>query len=196
MKRILLLAAILIPATGCSSTPKLSPDDASNKIAESLVAGNVDDAEEIFDDIDGSDHHMQAVYATVYDRAGNYYRKERFAEAIVMLRFLHEHYEGAAAPRLALLYAHFLYRGKREDTPERDELKEVGKLVKEIRKADEHYPWWVDLAAAQAAVDAGRLNDARKEYAVFKSRWDGQPREARFYVEEFERYFRTVDGGA
>ena len=87
-------------------------------------------------------------------------------------------------------------RGAQEGAPERDEIKEVGKLVKEIRKQDEHYPSWVDLAAAQAAVDAGKLSTARKEYAVFKSKWDGQPREARFYVEEFQRYFETIDGGA
>jgi len=195
MKRILLLAVMLIPVTAaCSSTPDLSPDDASNKIAEDLAAGNVEEAAETYDDIDGSDHHRQAVYATVYERAGSYYRKERFPEAIVMLRFLYERYPDAAAPRLALLYAHFLNRGRQETTPERDELKEVDTLIKEIRKADEHYPWWVDLAAAQAAIDAGKMNDARKEYALFKTKWDGQPGEARFYVEEFERYFRTKDG--
>lgn len=193
MKKILLLAAILTPLVGCSSTPKLTEDEASNQIAENLAAGNIDDAEEIFDDIDGSDHHVQAVYATVYERAGIYYRKDRYDESIHMLRFLTDHYPDAGAPRLALLYAHFLRRGQLSAAPDRKELKEIGKLVKTIRKEDEKYPWWVDLAAAQAAIDAGKVDAARKEYGNFKAKWDGKPREARFYVEEFDRYFQTQD---
>jgi len=194
MTRTLLLLAVLIPA--CAGSPDWSADEASNAIAENLVAGKVDDAEAIFDDIDKSDHHMQAVYATVYERAGRYYRKGRYAEAIVMLRFLRERYGDAEAPRLALLYAHFLQRGEASTPPDADAVKEVRGLVKEIRQKDEKYPWWVDLAAAQNAIDGGRARDAREEYAKFKAKWDGRPAQARFYVEEFERYFATQDRGA
>ena len=189
----LLLAAILVPLIGCG-TPNLSEDEASNQIAENLAAGNIKDAEKIFDGIDGSDHHVETVYATVYDRAGSYYRKDRYKEAINLLRFLHEHYPDAGAPRLALLYAHFLQRGRTRGAPDRKLRKEFDGLIKEIRKADdEKYPAWVDLAAAQSAVDAGKTGAARKEYGKFKSKWDGKPREMRFYVEEFDRYFRTQD---
>ena len=193
MKKMLLLTAILIPVAGCASTPDMNEEEASHAIAENLAAGNVEEAEEIFDDVDGDDSYVDAVYATVYDRAGVYYRKERYKESITMLRFLSEHYPDADAPRLALLYAHFLRRGQLENAPDRKELKEIGKLVKTIRKKDDQYPWWVDLAAAQAAIDAGKVEEARKEYGTFKAKWDGKPREARFYVEEFDRYFQTQD---
>jgi len=196
MNKFLILAAILLPVTGCRGTPDWTADEASNAIAEKLAAGKVDEAEEIYDDIEGSDDHEQAVFATVYDRAGNYYRKEKFDASIRMLRFLHEHYEDAEAPRVALLYAHMLRRGQIEGAPADDDVKEMRSLVKEIRAKDAKYPTWVDLAAAQAAVDAGRVADARQEYATCKSKWDGSPREAQFYVEEFDRYFQTLDGGA
>ena len=192
MKKFLLLAAILTPLVGCAST-KLTVDEASHQCAENLAAGNIEEAEDIFDDVDSKDEYVEAIYATVYERAGVYYRKDRYDQAITMLRFLHEHYPDAGAPRLALLYAHFLRRGTMDAAPDRKELKEINKLVKTIRKEDEKYPWWVDLAAAQAAIDAGKVDTARKEYGTFKAKWDGKPREARFYVEEFDRYFQTQD---
>lgn len=189
-----ILAAVIIPLAGCGSTPDLSPDDASNQIAENLAAGKVEAAEEIFDGVDRSDEHRSAIRATVYERAGAYYRADRFREAIALLRFLNEHYPDQSAPRLALLYAHFHQRGKTNAVPGAKNLKEVNGLIETIREEDEKYPAWVDLAAAQAAVDGSRIETARKEYAQFKSKWDGRPREFAFYVEEFERYFRMLDG--
>ncbi|MHC4953266.1 MAG: hypothetical protein ACYTGZ_05200 [Planctomycetota bacterium] len=200
MKRIrnlplAMLTAILIPMFGCSSTPDLSADEAANQVAEHLAKGNVKDANELFDDLEDSDHHRETVYAVVYSRAGDYYRKGQWSAAARNLRFLHEFYPDAAAPRMALLSALLQQRAAQSRAPDGKQVKEMKGLVKEIRKADENAPAWVYLAAAQAAVDEGRIDHARKEYSTFKSKWDGKPRELRAYTTEFERYFESVDKG-
>ena len=193
--RAAMLAAILLPAVGCGSFTNLTADEAANKISDLLVAGEVEEADDLFDDVDGSDHHVETVYSVVYSRAGDMYRKQKWSVAAVQLRFLHEHYPDAAAPRQALLYTLLRRRAQQTRAPGKNEVKEVKRLVKTIRKAEETPSPFVALAAAQAAVDEGRVDIARKEYEAFRASWNGQPRELLEYTVEFERYFE-INGGA
>jgi len=194
MLRAAMLAAILLPAVGCSFAPDLTADEAANKISDHLVAGEVDEAEDIFDDVDGNEHHRETVYSVVYARAGDMYRKQKWSVAAVQLRFLSEHYEDAAAPRQALLYTLLRQRAQQTRTPSTEQVKEVKRLVKTIRKQEENPSPFVALAAAQAAVDEGRVDVARKEYDQFRASWDGQPRDLLEYTVEFDRYFMTNGG--
>jgi hypothetical protein len=194
MLRAAMLAAILLPAVGCGSSSNLTADEAANRISDLLVAGEVDEADDIFDDVDGDDHYRETVYSVVYARAGDMYRKQKWSVAAVQLRFLTEHYENAAAPRQALLYTLLRQRAEQDKAPSSKEVKEVKQLVKTIRKAEEHPSPFVALAAAQAAVDEGRVDEARKEYDAFRAGWDGQPRELLDYTVEFDRYFMTNGG--
>ena len=192
--RAAMLAAILLPAVGCGSSSNLTADDAANKISDLLIAGDVEEANELFDDIDRSDHHVETVYAVVYARAGDMYRKEKWSVASIQLRFLHEHYPDAAAPRQALLYTLLRRRAQQTGEPDAKDVKEVKRLIKDIRKVEENPSPFVALAAAQAAVDEGRVDVARKEYAAFRATWDGRPRELLEYTVEFDRYFETNGG--
>ena len=191
-KHLLLIAAVLLPTIGCSSTPDRGPDETADAIAQQLAAGKLDDANDAFENVEDSAEHRDAVYATVYERAGGFYRKDKYKQSADMMRFLCEQYPKADAPRVALLWTLFRERAASSKEPTSKQLKEWNGLVKKIRSDDEkNYSVFVDLASAQAAVDEGRLDRAQSEYARFKSRWNGKPREMRFYVEEFDRYFET-----
>jgi len=194
IRRAAMLAAILLPAVGCGSSSDMTADDAANKISDLLVAGEVEEANDLFDDIDGSDHHVETVYSVVYARAGDMYRKQKWSVAAVQLRFLHEYYPDAAAPRQALLYTLLRQRAQQTRAPNAKAIKEVKRLVKATRKAEEKPSPFVALAAAQAAVDEGRVDIARKEYDAFRATWNGQPRELLEYTIEFDRYFMTNGG--
>ena len=194
MLRAAMLAAILLPVVGCGSSSDLTADEAANKISDLLVAGEVDEAEDIFDDVDGNEHHRETVYSVVYARAGDLYRKQKWSTAAVPLRFLTEQYPKAAAPRQALLYTLLRQRAATTREPSEEQVKEVKRLVKTIRKAEEKPSPFVALAAAQAAVDEGRIDVARKEYDIFRASWDGRPRELLEYTVEFDRYFMTNGG--
>ena len=193
---IAMLLALFLPAVGCSSTPNLSAEDAANQISDHLVAGKVKEAQEIHDDHDSSDHHTAAVFAVVYARAGDYQRKGRFDVAARKLRFLHENYPDKAAPRIALLYALMGERSMRREPPSDKQIKETKALVKDIREHEDEKVanLWASLVSAQVAIDEGRIEEARKEYAAFKAKWDGKPREMNDYTTEFERYFATHTG--
>lgn len=192
--RAAMLAAILLPAVGCGSSSDLSADDAANVISDHLVAGEVEEADDLFDAVDSSEHHVQTIYSVVYARAGDMYHKQKWSTAAVQLRFLAEHYPDAAAPRQALLYTLLRKRAAQRKQPSTKEVKEVKRLVKTIREAEENPSPFVALAAAQAAVDEGRVDIARKEYDAFRATWDGQPRELLEYTVEFDRYFMTNGG--
>jgi len=192
--RAAMLAAILLPAMGCSFGSDLTADDAANKISDLLVAGEVEEANDLYDDVDGGEHHRETVYSVVYARAGDMYRKQKWSVAADQLRFLHEQFPDAAAPRQALLYTLLRQRAQQTRAPSTKEVKEVKRLVKTIRKAEENPSPFVALAAAQAAVDEGRVDTARKEYDTFRATWDGQPRELKEYTVEFDRYFMTNGG--
>ena len=194
IKQLLLLAVVFVPAVACSSTPDMGPDDAADAVAKLLVERKSEEANDLFEAVEDSGEHRNAIYATVYERAGNYYRKNRYEPTATMLRFLHENYPNASAPRVALLWTLFQRRAAVTDKPSDKEIKEWKTLVKEIRKADEkNYSAYVDLASAQVAVDEGRLDDAEREFTRFRSRWNGRPTEIRFYVEEFDRYFQSKE---
>jgi len=192
--RAAMLAAILLPAVGCGSSSNLTADEAANKISDLLVAGEVKEADDLFDDVDGDEHHVQVIYSVVYARAGDMYRKQKWSTASVQLRFLHEHYPDSAAARQALLYTLLRQRAGQTRTPNTKQIKEVKLLVKTIRKAEEKPSPFVALAAAQAAVDEGRVDVARKEYNAFRATWNGRPRELLEYTVEFERYFSVNEG--
>jgi len=192
--RAAMLAAILLPAVGCGSSSDLTADEAANKISDLLVAGEVEEADDLFDDVDGDEHTREVVRSVVYARAGDMYRKQKWSTAVVQLRFLHEHYPDSAASRQALLNTLMFQRAAQTRPPSTKQIKEVKILVKTIREEEEKPSPFVALAAAQAAVDEGRVDVARKEYDAFRATWNGQPRELLEYTVEFERYF-TVNGG-
>ena len=188
-----MLLAVFLPSLGCSSTPNATADEAANQISDHLVAGKEKEANDLFDDIEDSDHHREAVRSVVYARAGDYYRKGRYDIAARKLRFLHANYPDAAAPRIALLYALMGERSMRSAKPSSKQIKEVKALVKDIREHEDekNANIWASLVSAQVAIDEGNIDQARKEYSAFKAKWNGKPREMRSYTTEFERYFAT-----
>ena len=186
--------AALLFVPGCKSTSDYGPTEAADKISAHLVAGETGDADSVYAGVRSSESHRDTIYNALYASAREHFESENYDASIALLRFLHRHYPKATAPAEALLYAHLLGRSNTSEKLGRDQIKEMEELIEGLRKTEKSPPAWIDLAAAQASIDAGRLDDARTSLGQFKSRWDGQPAALRPYVTELERYLKTHGG--
>lgn len=194
MRRITLLTLLFIggaAGAACSSSKGARPAEAAGDIAVKLMAGEEREAEYRFNDIDKDDRDV--AYRVLYDQAHALHQERDYAGAATILRFLARHFESAAAPKEALLYMLFLERARTKKPLDPGAAKEVEQLVGKIRTRD-GAPAWVDLAAAQNAVDRNRPDAARAAIQRFESRWDGEPVSLRPYLTEIRRYLETNGG--
>ena len=186
------LALLLVP--GCASSASYGPDEAADKISAHLVAGEKGDADDVFDDVKKSDSHRTTVYNALYARARDHFESENYIAAVALLGFLVDHYPNAMAVHEALVYAYLMGRSNSATKLKPEQVREMQRSISVLRKNEKNPPAYVDLAEAQALIDAGQLSKAREALTRFKSRWDGQPAALRDYLVELERYLSTHGG--
>lgn len=188
------IAAVALAIVACKSTPEAPPAEAAGIIADRLMAGDTGGAEDMFDDIEDSDEHREITFAVLYEHAQGRYETRDYKSAVVILRFLVEHYPKARSPKEALLYAYMLDRARDGTMPDEEVLEQMDRLSDQLRKNDA--PVWVELVSAQTAADRKDWADARAHLSSFQKRWDGSPATLRAYTVEIERYVATNEGGS
>ena len=183
------LCSILLLAS-CATVPTGTPKEVATTLIEDLDAGRVQDADDLFDRIADDDSYREKVYPVVFEAARERYAQGDPAAAAQLLRFMAPRYPDALSVREALLYSLFLERAQ-STAPDPALMEELDEALSELRASATEVPVWVDLVAAQQAVDRGERSAARESLARFLERWEGQPPELLLYVEDLERYLRT-----
>lgn len=193
LTRSVLASFGLLALSACSSTSIRtfsSPGEATAAIAAAAEAGDMDEASRIFDGFARSSVARDRVYAQLFDAAEARYEGGQPMNAANLLRFVSGRYPNAIAAREALVYALFLERvdrGVADDELTRD----LEAAIADVRSKAPRPANWVDLAATQASIDAGDLNEARTTFASFLGVWEGSPASLMPYVEDLDRYLQS-----
>lgn len=177
--------AYLLALTSCSSAPKESPRTLGYKIAESVERGDIEEAEQLFKKIEGSERHRRGSYPILFDAGAKAYGKGEYLVAATYFRFIAEHYDERSAAN-ALLYSLFLARAA-ESTPSRTLQKELEVALEKARRGSDPPNYWVHLIEAQNSIDGNRPGDAAQALQSFRSHWDGQPSDLETYVRDLEK---------
>jgi hypothetical protein len=193
MRWFVFLSASVLGAA-CATVPADPPGVVGARLVEHIEAGRLADASAEFDAVAANAHYRERIYPIVYEAARRRYADAEPAQAIALLRFLTERYPQAMAAREALLYAHLVHRGT-QVRPDPAALDEIDRLLGELRDSSTPLPIWIELVAAQQAIDRGDLAEARAAVAGFRAGWDGAPAELGLYVEELERYLQAPPQG-
>ncbi|MHC4959328.1 MAG: hypothetical protein ACYTGN_13240 [Planctomycetota bacterium] len=185
MNRILIAALAFF--TACSSSPKATPEEAADEISARIVAGEADDADEIYRVVAKSEAHRTTIYNVLYGGARDAFQRGEYKTSSSLLRFLSGRYPKALAVREALLYSVLMERAGATQPMAVETVAEMDALIKELVTGGKP-PVFVDLAAAQVHIDAGRTGAGRAALARFESNWDGTPDGLKAYVAELNRY--------
>lgn len=190
-----LLPLVLAAATlACRSTSVRfydSPEEATQAILAAAEAGDTAEANRVFDSFARSSIQRDRVYATLYDAAQARYENGRAGDAALVLAFVTDRYPGAVAAKEALVYALFLERAER-GAADGELTAAIDAAVADVRAASPTPAVWVDLAATQAALDAGDRARAEDAFASFLGAWDGSPAELMTYVEDLDRRLQST----
>ena len=174
---------------GCASTPSQTPSEMGHSILSALDSGEEKEAHDLFRSIARDRSYTDAIYPVLYNAASGRYEEGDTAASSRVLRFMRAHYDDAAAVREALLYSLFIERGRLDD-PDPEFLDEMDSLLQELSDRSESPPVWLDLVAAQQAIDRGELREARAALERFRSAWTGEPSELALYVDEMSQYIQ------
>ncbi len=191
MKPILCLVVCLLPVA-CRTTrpPSQPPAVVGAQIVEHLKRGQQDEAAAAFSAAAPYEEYREKIYPLLYEAARSRHGHGDMAGAQELLEFLNERYPKAMAVREALLYVLFIKRCEQDQT-DAAALAKTDRLLKELRSGRAELPVWVELAAAQQAVDANRLEDAGAALQRFRQGWNGEPKELSDYVQELDRFLET-----
>ena len=186
----LVIGLVLAPLLGgCASAPSQSPSEMGPSILSALDAGEEKEANDLFRSVARDRSYTEAIYPVLYKAARGRYEEGDTAASSRVLRFMRRHYEDAAAVREALLYSLFIERGRSDDLdPELTE--EMDAVMAELSELNDDSPVWLDLVAAQQAIDRGELGEARAALERFRSAWTGEPAELALYVDEMDQYIQ------
>jgi hypothetical protein len=160
------------------------------QIVEYLKRGQQDQAAAAFSAAAPFDDYREKIYPLLYEAARNRHRQADMAGAQTLLEFLAVRYAEAMAVREALLYVLFIQRGERERA-DPVALAKADRLLEELRAGRSELPVWVELVAAQQALDGNRPEDAQVALDRFRAGWNGEPKELSEYVVEIDRFLRT-----
>lgn len=188
MNRSLLAAAVLALAA-CQSTSVQtysSPEEATRAIVAAAEIGDVEEASRIFDTFARSSVQRDRVLVELTDAGLGRLDVGRYRAAAGILSFACERYPGAVEARDSLVRALLLERGT-SDSAGPGLTAELEEAVADARAVSPSPAIWVDLAAAQVAVDAGELGRAKESFAAFLGAWTGQPASLTPQVEELRR---------
>jgi hypothetical protein len=159
-----------------------------------LEAGNVEEANDLFEIVEDDAEYREKIYPVVYGAARTRYQEGNATSSVALLRFLHEGYPDAGAVPEALLYALFLERAGLTE-PDPALAAEIESLLAELRREKTALPVWVDLIEAQQSIDRGDTVLAREAYARFLGAWDGRPADPLLavYVDDIGRHLGPVN---
>lgn len=188
-----LLALSFLSLAACQSTSIRtygSPEEATQAIVAAAEAGDTVEASRIFDTFARSSVQRDRVYAQLFDAGQTRYEDGRAAQAADVFGFVCDRYPGAVAAKESLVFALFLERAELgQADPELTKALETA--VDDVLAVSQTPSAWVDLAATQAAVDAGDMGRARDVFSVFLGKWDGAPSSLMVYVEDLDRRLRS-----
>jgi len=170
----------------CAATPTAPPRELAETIATDLAAGRVEQANERFADVEDDEDYREQLYPVLFDAARARYESGDGAGAAAQLRFLGERFPESRSVHEALVYALFLERSAQESS-DPELVQELTDALTRLAEFDETGPSFVDLVAAQAAVDRGDTDAARSALDRFLRVWDGRPAELMPYVEDLGR---------
>lgn len=188
MNRSLLAAAILALAA-CQSTSVQtysSPGEATRAIVAAAEIGDAEEASRIFDTFARSSVQRDRVLVELVDAGLGRLEAGRHRAAAGVLSFACERYPGAVGARDSLVLALLLERGT-ADSAGPGQTAALEEAVADARTVGPSPAIWVDLAAAQVAVDAGDQGRAQESFAAFLGAWTGQPASLTSQVEELRR---------
>lgn len=174
----------------CAGTPSGPPEMVAEGILADLDAGRPQAAAERFRAAAADADVRQRIYPMLYGDARRRYESGDYASAGLCLEFLAEHYPDAAAVREALVYALFLERS-RLPAADPELVERIGRALTAVHERSVDPPAWLDLVAAQNALDQARPEQARVALARFHAGWDGHPAGLQTYIEDLDRYLAS-----
>ena len=189
------LAALLAPALlgACMSASVQtfgSPEEATAALIDAAATGDMEEAERIFNSFARSSVERDRVYASLFDAAERRYESGDGDEAANLLALITTKYPNAVAAREALAYSLLIERAERgKASPDLTE--RMMAAIDDVRASTDRPPVWIDLAATQAAIDAGEIDNARRTFGRFLDGWEGNPSALLGYVEDIDRYLKT-----
>lgn len=191
---LLLLAAfvsLLAPSCASSGGRKYStPEEATAAMISAAVAGDMPEAELIFETFADDPVQRDRAYVALFGAASERYGTGRSAEAANVLTFVTDRYPHAAAAREALVYALFLERAEAGAANEASS-SAMKKAITAVRAGGATSPPGVELAETQVAIDGGDLDRARETFDAFLVGWDRTPADLVVYVEDIDRYLQS-----
>ncbi|MEE2940783.1 MAG: hypothetical protein VX460_10395 [Planctomycetota bacterium] len=189
MKNRSILTAAALVLAACQSTSVQtysSPEEATRAIVAAAEAGDGVEASRIFDTFARSSVQRDRAFAELFDAGVSRYEDGRYRAAADVFSFVCERYPRAVNAKECLVYALLLQRSTSE-TAEPGLIAELDGAVAAARAASQAPAVWVDLAAAQVAIDANDLARAREDFAAFLGAWGGEPAALMIYVEDLGR---------
>ncbi|MEM9802178.1 MAG: hypothetical protein AAGA20_17770 [Planctomycetota bacterium] len=167
-----------------------TPEEATAAIVTAAEAGDLEEANRIFDSFARSSVQRDRVYASLFDTAEDRYESGRSGDAASIFAFVSSRYPNAVAARESLVYALFLDRASSGQVSA-DSTEALANAIDDFRAGSQTPSAWVDLAETQLSIDQGDLGRARTSFDSFLSAWDGSPPELLVYVEDIGRYLQT-----
>jgi len=190
---LFLAAVVLLLAPSCASTggrTYATPEEATAAMITAAVAGDMPEAELIFESFAVDPVQRDRAYVALFGAASERYESGRSAEAANLLTFVTERYPHAAAAREALVYALFLERAEAGAATDASTTA-MKKAISSVRSGVAISPTGVDLAETQVAIDGGDIERARDTFDAFLTSWDRAPAELVVYVEDIDRYLQS-----
>lgn len=188
--RALAVTLLILTAASCQSTSVrtfATPGAATAAMIEAIDAGDVREADEIFDGFARASVQRDRVYAELYGTAEARFESGDATGAAEILEFLCAKYPAAVNAREALLYARFLGRAE-TGVQNADDLR---RAIAGYRNAAQAPSAWADLAETWVAIDTGDMDLARSRFQAFLTIWDGTDAQIMPHVEDISRYLET-----
>ena len=179
----------------CASTPTAPPREFAEAIAADLAAGRTEQASERYEDVADDEDYREQLYPVLFDAARVRYEGGDGSGAAAQLRFLADVYPDSRSVHEALVYALFLQRSSNSES-DPALVAELTDTLGRLATFDGAGTSFVDLVAAQAAVDRGDSDAARTALDRFLQTWDGLPVELMPYIEDLSRAIAANHGGS
>lgn len=174
----------------CVSSPAGPPAEVAANLVSFLDEGATADASDLMEQVSRKNGYFERIYPVLFEAARERYGAGDPAGAARILRLMSNSYPKAMAVREALIYSLFMQRAA-IDKPDLVLTNELEETLAEFAAQAGVQSAWFDLIGTQAAIDAGKLDEARESLLRFLDAWDGEPASLLTYVEDLERYLRS-----
>lgn len=174
----------------CVSSPTGPPAEVAANLVSYLDDGATADAGDLMKQVSRKSGYFERIYPVLFEAARERYEAGDPAGAARILRLMSNNYPQAMAVREALIYSLFMQRAA-IDKPDLVLTNEIEQTLAEFTSQTGAQSAWLELIGTQAAIDAGKLEEARESLLRFLDTWDGEPPSLLVYVEDLERYLRS-----